>query len=295
MTVNKRKKLYSGLAAGLAVLLLGAAALCRSGAIPTIAMPGEAKPVDMVVLMYHSVNSKASRAGDYVITPAALRRDLEYLQKEGYTTIVMSDLIAFVHEGTPLPEKPVMITFDDGYYNNYLHAFPLLREFGAKAVISIIGVETDRYSAKEENNQNYSHLTWEQIKEMQASGLVEFQNHGYNMHKQSAKRLGSTRMEGESAEDYHKALGEDMAKLQARYTEMTGWTPNTYTYPFGRISNDSYSVVTGMGFAASLDVQSRLYTVLPGEERCLFRIPRYNRTCDTSAEAIMKKAFAPKK
>lgn len=286
--MNKRNKLYGGISAVLAAVLLGVTVLCSGGAIPAMTLPG----VDMVVLMYHSINSKESRSGDYVITPAALRKDLEYLKKEGYTTVVMADLIAFVHDGTPLPEKPVMITFDDGYYNNYLHAFPLLKEFGAKAVISIIGVETDKYSTKEENNQNYSHLTWEQIKEMQASGLVEFQNHGYNMHKQNTQRLGSTRMEGESCEDYHKALEEDMAKLQARYAEMTGWTPTTYTYPFGRICTDSYSVVTGMGFAASLDVQSRLYTVIPGEERCLFRIPRYNRTAATSAEAIMKKAFA---
>lgn len=290
------KKIYSGLAVSVAaLLLLGGAAIWRGRALPVTALLSGAKPVDMVVLMYHSINSKESKAGDYVITPWALRQDLDYLQREGYNTIVMSDLIAFVHEGTPLPEKPVMLTFDDGYYNNYLNAFPLLREFEAKAVISIIGVETDRYSEREENNQNYSHLTWEQIKEMQASGLVEFQNHGYNMHKQNAKRLGATRMEGESTEAYHKALEEDITKLQNRYTQMTGWTPNTYTYPFGRISKDSYSVVTKLGFAASLDVQGRLYTAIPGDERCLYRIPRYNRTCDTSAQAILEKAFAQAK
>ena len=71
-----------------------------------------------------------------------------------------------MEQGTPLPEKPVMITFDDGYYNNYLNAFPLLQEFQMKAVISIIVSETDKYSELDENRENYSHLTWPQIQEM---------------------------------------------------------------------------------------------------------------------------------
>lgn len=254
------------------------------------------KPVEMVVLMYHAVNSDAKRSGDYVITPEALRRDLNFLQKRGCNTIVMSQLIDFVHDGTPLPKNPVMITFDDGYYNNYLHVFPLLKEFGAKAVISIIGAESDKFSAIEENNQNYSHLTWPQINEMRDSGLVEFQNHSYNMHKTGGKaRMGAARKTGETAEAYQAALTEDMQKLQERYTEMTGWTPNTYAYPFGRISKESYPVVTKLGFAASLDVQGRLYVATPGDEHCLFRIPRYNRTNSTGAEAIFASAFPKKK
>ena len=62
------------------------------------------------------------------------------------------------HCGTPLPEKPIVITFDDGYYNNYLNVFPLLQEYQAKAVISIIGKETDRYSQLDENKENYENL-----------------------------------------------------------------------------------------------------------------------------------------
>lgn len=247
--------------------------------------------VELVVLMYHSVNSKEGRAGDFVITPAALRQDLEYLKQQGYTGITVSELIAFVHEGAPLPPKPIMLTFDDGYYNNYLHAFPLLKEYGQKAVISIIGAETDKYSQLEENNQNYSHLTWEQIKEMQQSGLVEFQNHSYNLHKLSDVRKGCMKSGCETTQQYQQMLEEDIDHLQQRYTEMTGWTPNAFTYPFGRISKESYPVITQLGFAASLDVQARKLIATPGDERCLYRIPRFNRTNETSAQRILEKAL----
>ncbi|MEG2086916.1 MAG: polysaccharide deacetylase family protein [Angelakisella sp.] len=249
-------------------------------------------PVKMAVLMYHSVNSNDKRSGEYVITPAALRCDLAYLQSQGYQTITMTELIDFVHNGVPLPPKPVMLTFDDGYYNNYLHAFSLLREYHAKAVISIIGAETDKFSQLEENNQNYSHLTWTQITEMQQSGLVEFQNHSYNLHKTlQSGRQGTMRKKGEPTEQYQKMLTEDLQKLQERYNEMTGWTPNTFAYPFGRISKESYPVVTKLGFAASLDVQGRPYIATPGQESCLFRIPRYNRTSHTSAKEILQMAM----
>lgn len=253
------------------------------------------KTVEMVVLMYHSINEKPDKSGDFVITPQALRQDLEYIRDQGFHTITMAQLIDFVHNNAPLPEKPIMLTFDDGYYNNYLHAFPLLRELEQKAVISIIGCETDRYSQLEDNNQNYSHLTWEQIIEMQQSGLVEFQNHSYSLHKLSEQRMGSMKGKGETTDQYQQLLREDVEKLQERYTEMTGWTPTTFTYPFGRISKESYTVITQLGFAASLDVQARPLRATPGDERCLYRIPRYNRTSSTSAQQILEKANKKRK
>ena len=58
----------------------------------------------------------------------------------------MQDLINFVYSGSSLPEKSVVITFDDGYYNNYLYAYPLLEKYDAKMLISFIGKYTDLYN-----------------------------------------------------------------------------------------------------------------------------------------------------
>lgn len=248
------------------------------------------KPIRMPVLMYHSINSKESRAGDYVITPEALRGDLEWLKKNGYQTVVVRDLLDYVETGTPLPEKPVMITFDDGYYNNYLNAFPILKELEMKAVISIIVSETDKYSQLDENRENYSHLTWGQIGEMMESGLIEFQNHSYNLHRNGGKRKGIGKMKGESAEAYQAAIREDIEKGQLRFVEMTGYAPAAFTYPFGRVSEDSYPVLEELGFRATLDAQGKVFQ-LTRDPECLRRIPRYNRPWGKTAEQIVTKAM----
>lgn len=247
------------------------------------------KPIKLPVLMYHSINSREKKAGDYVITPAALRSDLEWLKANGYETVVVQDLIDYVEMGTPLPEKPVMITFDDGYYNNYLNAFPILQELQMKAVISIIISETDKYSQLDENKENYSHLTWDQIKEMMASGLVEFQSHSYNLHKNSkGGRKGIGKLRGESTEDYQHAIREDVERGQQRFVEMTGYAPTAFTYPFGAVSEESYPVLEELGFRATLDAQGKVFQ-LTRDPACLKRIPRYNRPWGTPAEKIVKK------
>ncbi|MCI8816338.1 MAG: polysaccharide deacetylase family protein [Angelakisella sp.] len=254
-----------------------------------------AEPIDIPVLMYHSINSRESRTGDYVITPKAFRKDLEWLRDAGYQTVVVQDLLNYVEEGVPLPEKPVMITFDDGYYNNYLNAFPILKEMGMKAVISIIVSETDKYSELQEDRENYSHLTWEQIREMMDSGLIEFQNHSYGLHKngKQAARKGIGKKPGESTEAYQQAIREDVEKGQARFVEMTGYAPIAFTYPFGAVSEDSYPVLEELGFRATLDAQGKLFR-LTDDPACLRRIPRYNRPWGKTAQQIIEKATKKK-
>ncbi len=249
------------------------------------------EPIGLPVLMYHSINSREKKAGDYVITPEALRSDLLWLKEEGYQTVVVQDLIDYVETGAPLPEKPVMITFDDGYYNNYLNAFPILQELQMKAVISIIISETDKYSQLDENRENYSHLTWEQVNEMMDSGLIEFQSHSYSLHKnRGSGRKGIGKKRGESTEEYQQAIREDVEKGQQRFVEMTGYAPTAFTYPFGAVSEDSYPVLEELGFRATLDAQGKLFHITR-DPACLRRIPRYNRPWGTTAQKIIEKAM----
>ena len=92
------------------------------------------------ILMYHYLSIPPADANlyriDLSVSPDLFAPQLDRIQAEGYTTISLYDLLAHLWEGAPLPEKPVVITFDDGYRDNYTNAFPLLRERGMIATFS---------------------------------------------------------------------------------------------------------------------------------------------------------------
>ena len=99
--------------------------------------------IALPIVMYHSLLK--SKSGNYIVHPATFENDLKYIQDKRYTTITMTDLINYVYKNSPLPEKPIIITFDDGFYNNFGYAVPLLHKYDMKAVISIVGKYTDTY------------------------------------------------------------------------------------------------------------------------------------------------------
>lgn len=202
------------------------------------------------IIMYHEV--KTSKAGKDAITPYEFESDLKYLKANNYTTITMSDLINYVDNGKSLPEKPIILSFDDGYLNNYVYVFPLLKKYNMKIVLSIIGKDTDDFTTIKDENINYSHVTWSEINEMLSSKYVEIQNHTYNMHTITKKRCGCKKNPGETQAHYAEALTSDIEKLQNEIMFYTGYTPNTFTYPYGFVSSDSLPIIKSMGFKATL-------------------------------------------
>ena len=155
-------------------------------------------------------------------------------------------------------------------------------------VISVIGKYTDLYDG-EKPNAYYSHVTWDMINEMLASGRVEIGNHTYSMHT-NGERRGSKKIKGETDEHYSKILTEDIGKLQAEMFEHTGTYPSVYTYPFGAISNASFGIIADMGFLASLscaEKPSRVTRGKPESLRCLGRFLRPTKI--SSADFFEKK------
>ena len=88
------------------------------------------------VLNYHKIS--ASESDFLTVSTTQLRRHFEYLNKSGYTTIFISELLEHVEQKKPLPAKPVMITLDDGYRDNYTCLYPLLKEYNIKANIFLV-------------------------------------------------------------------------------------------------------------------------------------------------------------
>lgn len=242
----------------------------------SIAIANSEEYIEVPIIMYHSILKDPSRSNKYTVTPSVLEEDLKYIKDNGYTTITISDLISFVYDDMPLPEKPIVLTFDDGHYNNYGYLFPLLEKYDMKAVISIVGSYTDKFTKTDEANLNYSYLRWKDIKELMDTGRIEFQNHTYSLHSNTGKRIGTKKIKGETDEHYKNVLEEDILKLQQEFEESTNYTPQCFTYPFGGISNASLDIIKELGFKASLSCEQGI-NKLTKNPNSLYLLKRYNR------------------
>lgn len=289
MYVIKLKTIISYLAV-IAILTasFGIIRFSSENAVPS-ASESSADTVCVPIIMYHNILNSNKKNSKFIITSSQLEEDLKFLKDNSYNTIFIEDLINYVYNNKPLPEKPIVLTFDDGYYNNYVYAYPMLKEYGFKGVLSVIGYYTDLYSENGEKNENYSHVTWENIKEMSDSGVIELQNHSYNLHSTNQGRNGSKKKKGESKEEYKKILTDDLGKLQNEFEKNLNNKATTYTYPFGSVSEISYDIIKDMGFKASLSCESGMNNISKNPE-CLYMMKRYLRTPSASVEQILSKS-----
>lgn len=245
---------------------------------PTIKLP---------IIMYHQILKDQKTWGKYVISPDDFEKDLAYLIENGYTTVDMQDLIDFVYNKKELPLKPIMITFDDGYLTSKVYILPILEKYNAKAVVSIVGEFTDKFTENKDTKLSYAHLSWDNVKELVLTENIEIQNHSYGMHKIS-KRKGISRMRGESLEDYRKALNNDILHMQTLVEKNTGYTPTTFTYPFGTISKDAEPILKDIGFLATLSCNEGI-NILTGDKEELYNLKRYNRPYNIDREKFFSK------
>lgn len=161
------------------------------------------------VFMYHHIRPDTGKDA-FSISPEVFEKQVKYLISKGYNFIGLEDLPA----GKEI-KKPVMITFDDGYLDNYKYVFPILKKYKIKAVIFLIAAEIG-------NNPDL--MTWQQVLEMQESGLVSFGSHGLN-HK-NIRRM-----------DENLAL-QELRESKRILEEKLGHKVESFCYPFGAGGTD---------------------------------------------------------
>lgn len=271
----KLKKLFAGI---LAIALI-AAMIPTANAIMTAANIGGIK---LPILMYHHIIDNRKKLNKYTVSSDEFESDLQYIEQQGYKTVSVSDLIRFCESGAALPKKPIMITFDDGYESVYVNAYPLLKKHGMKAVINVIGKYADIYSNCDDHSISYSHITWDQLREMTKSGVFEVGNHTYDLHK-NGKRKGIGKISGESAEHYGNAITADLTEMQNRAEQMLGSRPASFAYPFGQISKGALPLIKQCGFKAVFCCWERVNT-LSGDSEELYHLNRFNRPHGTATE-----------
>lgn len=246
----------------------------------------EAYSAQVPILMYHNLAQEGS--GNDTISVQRFEEHLAALQDAGYTTITFQDLLAYVEQGTELPEKPVLLTFDDGYESNYTLAYPLLQQYQMKATIFVIGVSMGKDTYKDTGQAMIPHFTQEQAAEMEASGLVAIESHGYDIHEVQGRdpeplRVGILPREDESEWDYAAFLQEDCQTM----TDLLGKTPGVLAYPYGYASELSEVVLHEMGIYATVTIEEKINTIIKGLPQSLRQMGRFYMTEDISAPELL--------
>ncbi len=160
--------------------------------------------VDVPILMYHAVSDNLWGIESLFVSPEDMRAQLEYLTENGYDPIFFSDLTHLSDY-----DKPILLTFDDGYDDNYEYLFPLLQEFGVKATVFVItGALGNEY-----------YLTEEQVREMSESGLVDIQSHTVNHDELETLN--------------YEEQAYQMSQSQLDIARITGKIPYVLSYPSG--------------------------------------------------------------
>lgn len=177
----------------------------------------------LAALMYHKIGTppSSSRWKKLWVAPADFRWQMEYLLRHGFTPMLFSEVEAAEAGRGAMPPKPVLVTLDDGYADNHENAFPILRELGVKANVFIVVETLGRHNAWHDPSTEpwQRMLTWEQVMEMQASGLVEFGSH--TMKHRNLAALSEEEVRWEAAES------------KRRLEERLGRPMVAFAYPYG--------------------------------------------------------------
>ncbi|MGM0422379.1 MAG: polysaccharide deacetylase family protein, partial [Pseudomonadota bacterium] len=210
----------------------------------TFWLPGAPKQAPRLI-MYHEVNPDQPESG-LNIHPAHFDRQIGDLVKKGYRFLTVSELAAEIKAGKTRFAKTALITFDDGFDNNYTHAFPVLKKHGAKATIYL----SPEY-------QGIPFLQDDQIQEMADSGLIEFGAH-------TLHHVNLTKTDAKTAD---QEISQSKEKVQV----LSGKPCLSFAYPYGRYGDDHIEMVKQAGFTSAVTTHKKPFCPDAGS---LYTLPR---------------------
>jgi len=213
------------------IMVLIVVAASKIGTTPVIASSNNSKLInlqDIPVLNYHKVDSLNHALS---VSPQEFEEQMEYLYKEQYHTISPDQLMAYLKHGKELPEKPILITFDDGYLDNYTNAYPIMKKYGFTATIFIV---TNLVG------HDPRFITWDQVREMQQNGTV-FGSHTVN----HTSLTSLTKQQ----------IIDELTQSRAEIAHQLGKPPKYFAYPTGTYNAEIEEMVRTAGYKAAFTIQ----------------------------------------
>lgn len=263
-----------------------------SEVLQATALPDETVSRDVPVLMWHNLAEESS--GDMTISVDTFRAQIEALHEAGFRTVSLQQLYDYVHFGTELPGKPIVLTFDDGYFSNYEYAFPILQEYDMQATIFAIGVSVGKDTYKDTDHAMTPHFGADEAREMVASGLISVQSHTYDMHQWPPFEDGNAQVretllpfDGEADADYEAAVEADFAESRELLESITGQPVNALAFPEGAYVTLTQDALRSAGAELTFTTVRAVNTVVKGLPQSLCAMPRFGMTESTDMTALV--------
>lgn len=252
--------------------LIVAAGLLMSCAAAAAAAAGE-----VMILCYHEIESDGSATvSRTAIRASELAAQFAWLRAAGYTPVSLQQLLDSRQGRAALPEKAVLLSFDDGRRDFYTRVFPLLKLFRYPALLALVGrwLEVAKEGVVDYDGTPLARsqfVEWEEIREMQRSGLVEIVSHGYDLHRGVlANPQGNTQpaatsrvyYEGQYETDamYLKRLRGDLRASRDLLLRHTGVAPRAIAWPYGRSNRAVQELAAELGMPVGLTLVDGLNT-----------------------------------
>src|SRR3954468_1604422 len=226
--MRMRLPVRESLVGTIVVLTLGASAASHHTSLPASA--ADADSLRVPILVYHSVmpHHPGQTAEQRVLNveDAVFEAQMKYLADGGYHVVSFAALVDALEGRDSLPDRAVVITFDDGWGNQYRHAFPILRRFGLTATFFVFTTPIGK---------DPKLMTWEQLRELQDGGMT----------------IGSHTRTHPVLPDYHAALHNEVQMSREDIKEHLGRAPDFFAYPFGEWDSLSAAWARTAGYRAA--------------------------------------------
>lgn len=247
---------------------------------------------EVPILMYHHLDEVGD--GELVITEEHFEEQIRALNEAGYEGVSLQQLEDYTKKGIELPEKPIVITFDDGYLSNYTIAYPILQKYNMKATMFLIGCSVGKDTYKDTEYAMKPHYSFDQAKEMSDSGLIEIQSHTYDMHQwgpfeneNTLIRPTAVRQESESEEEYIATFREDIIKSKNDIVDATGKSVFALAYPSGKYDDLSEILLSEMDITVTLSTVTGKNTIIKGLPQSLRALKRFAISDTMTPEEIL--------
>lgn len=231
---------------------------------------------ELVALSYHNVQVELDDPEGMAVTQDRLIGQFSWLREHGYQPVGIDDLLAARDGRKPLPDKPVLLTFDDGYRSFHSIVFPLLKAFNYPAVLALVGSWLDapagttvQYGDQPVPREHF--LDWEQLRELAASGLVEIASHSYALHQgvlanpQGNRQPATTTRIYDAASGsyetetaYRQRLRDDFVANVELLQRQLGKSPRVMVWPYGEFNGIAQELAAEAGMSLSLTLEGKV-------------------------------------